>query len=294
MKRCSAESVAARTKIFQMRYEAAVREAKAKGGRPPEPPQPAVAVDGGYPCSDWNGVIAPVIRYAKRGIVWYQGEHNAGRAFAYREILPALIRSWREASGDENLPFIIVQLPAYASPGKGDDWPVLRESQQVTHQAVMNTALVVTIDHGEKDNIHPADKQPVGERIALETRRLIYGEKVAGCGPLYAGCAAAGASIIVRFAGPGGTGVPPVGLCARGKPNVGEAPMPLEGFAIAGADHKFVPASAVLCDGAVVVSSPAVAKPVAVRYAWSNWPTVSLFDVNGLPAAPFRTDDWEK
>ena len=275
MKRASPEGVAARNRIFQERYETAAREAKASGARPPEPPKPAVAVDGGYPCGDWNGVIAPVIRYGKRGIVWYQGEHNAGRAHAYREILPVLIRSWREASGDANLPFLFVQLPAYASP---DNWPMLRESQLVALKVTTNTAMVVAIDHGEKDNIHPADKKPVGERLALEARRLIYGEQVSGCGPLYAGSGVQGTNLVVRFTNIGaGLQKPPGGR--------------LDGFVVCGADRRFVPAEAVIADDTVVIHSPQVAHPVAARYAWAGFPAVSLFGQDGLPASPFRTDD---
>ena len=227
-------------------------------------------VDGGYPSSDWNGAIAPVMRYGKRGIVWYQGEHNAGSgSFGYRETLPVLIRSWREACGNPEIPFFIVQLPAHEAQG----WPMLRESQLVVFRQTKNAGFVVTIDHGEKDNIHPADKKPVGERLALEARRLIYGENVTGCGPLYDGFQVEGANIVVKFTG---------GALKK----VGG------GFTLAGEDRKFVPATAVLRGKTVVVSSPDVPKPVAVRYAWESWPKVSLFDEHDLPASPFRTDNW--
>ena len=229
-------------------------------------------VDGGYPSSDWNGAIAPVIRYGKRGIVWYQGEHNAGSAsYIYRETLPVLIRSWREACGNPEMPFLIVQLPAFEAQG----WPMLRESQLVTYRKTKNAGFVVTIDHGEKDNIHPADKKPVAERLALEARRLVYGEKVTGCGPLYDGFSVDAAHIVVRFTG-------------------SELKRVGGGFTIAGEDKVFVPASAVIRGNTVVVSNPAVTNPVAVRYEWESWPTVSLFDEHDLPASPFRTDDWEK
>ncbi|MCX7008765.1 MAG: hypothetical protein NTY53_16205 [Kiritimatiellaeota bacterium] len=227
-------------------------------------------VDGGYPSSDWNGAIAPVIRYGKRGIVWYQGEHNAGSgSFVYRETLPVLIRSWREACGNPKIPFFIVQLPAHEAQG----WPMLRESQLVVFRQTKNAGFVVTIDHGEKDNIHPADKKPVGERLALEACRLIYGENVTGCGSLYDGFQLEGANIVVKFTG---------GALKK----VGG------GFTLAGEDRKFVPATAVLRGKTVVVSSPDVPKPVAVRYAWESWPKVSLFDEHDLPASPFRTDNW--
>jgi sialate O-acetylesterase len=226
-------------------------------------------VDGGYPSSDWNGAIAPVIRYGKRGIVWYQGEHNAGSgSYGYRETLAVLLRSWREACGNPEMPFLIVQLPAFEAQG----WPMLRESQLVVYRQTKNAGFVVAIDHGEKDNIHPADKKPIGERLALEARRVVYNEKVTGCGPLYDGFAVDGASIVVRFTG---DALKKIG----------------GGFMISGEDKKFVPATAVIRGNTIVVSSPDVTKPVAVRYAWESWPTVSLFDVNGLPASPFRTDE---
>ena len=226
-------------------------------------------VDGGYPSSDWNGAIAPVIRYGKRGIVWYQGEHNAGSgSYGYRETLAVLLRSWREACGNPAMPFLIVQLPAFEAQG----WPMLRESQLVVYRQTKNAGFVVTIDHGEKDNIHPADKKPIGERLALEARRVVYGEKVTGCGPLYDGFTVDGVNIVVRFTG---DTLKKVG----------------GGFMISGENKKFVPATAVIRGNTIVVSSPEVTKPVAVRYAWESWPIVSLFDVNGLPASPFRTDE---
>lgn len=243
------------------------REKPGKDGLPPEP-QPAGTVNGRYPSADWNGAIAPVIRYGKRGIVWYQGEHNAGNgSYAYRHTLPVLVRSWREACGNPEMPFLIVQLPAFEAEG----WPMLRDSQLAAYRQTKNAGFVVSIDHGEKDNIHPADKKPIGERLALEARRVVYGEKVTGCGPLYDGFSVEGSNIIVRFTGD------PLGKVGGG-------------FAIAGEDKKFIPATAVIRGSTVIVSCPEVAKPVAVRYAWESWPVVSLFDVNELPASPFTTE----
>jgi sialate O-acetylesterase len=276
LKRYSAESLAARDKIFLDRWRAAVTAAQSAGQPVPPQPEPSPKVDGGYPCSDWNGVVAPVIRYAKRAVLWYQGEHNAGRAFEYRELLPALITSWRRASDQPDLPFVLVQLPAYGHAEAEKAWPLLRESQWFAQRATPHTALVVTIDRGERDNIHPADKREVGERLALETRRLVFGENVTGCGPLYARHRVEGAGIVVHFSG---SALQRIG----------------GGFTIAGADRRFVPATAAIRDSAtILVSSPAVPQPAAVRYAWAGWPTVSLFDEHGLPAAPFRTDDWEQ
>jgi sialate O-acetylesterase len=236
-------------------------------------------VDGGYPSSDWNGAIAPVIRYAKRGILWYQGEHNAGSgSYGYRQTLPVLIRSWRRACGDERMPFIIVQLPAHEAKG----WPMLRESQLLAFKQIDNAGFVVMIDHGEKDNIHPADKRFVGERLALEARRVIYGEAVSGCGPLYDHCSIEGSRVIVHFRNFNG------GLKSR-------TGATLAGFVVAGEDRRFVPATAEIRGDTVVVSNRMVPNPKAVRYAWESFPSdVSLFDSRDLPASPFRTDDWSE
>ncbi len=244
------------------------------------PPEPLVSgtVNGGYPSSDWNGAIAPVIRFTKRGIVWYQGEHNAGDGTKYTETLSALIRSWREACGDKNMPFLLVQLPRYEVKG----WPMLRESQLSAHRNTPNTGFVVTIDLGEKDNIHPADKRPVGERLALEARRLVYGEHVSGCGPLYQDFAVEGNKAVIRFTDTG------TGLKAAG----GSA---FAGFQIADSKRNFITAQAEIVGDTVVVHSPEISKPEAVRYLWESFPqAVSLFNKEGLPASPFRTDAWNE
>lgn len=281
MKRYSSEGRAARDNIFLDRWKAACEQAKAQGKPEPPRPTPSPAVDGGYPSSDWNGVIAPVIRYTKRAVLWYQGEHNAGQAFEYRELLPVLIDSWRKAGGQGDTPFVIVQLPAYGHPDAERHWPILRESQWVAQRKTPGTALVVTIDRGEKDNIHPADKREVGERLALEIRRLVFKEHVTGCGPLYEGFRIEGSKLIVKLSNTAG------GLrAAAGKP--------LNGFVIAGEDRRFVAAEAQIAGDTVVLQSPNVKAPVAVRYAWAEFPQVTLFSKEGLPAGPFRTDDWSE
>lgn len=276
------ERIAAFNRDTLSKWEAAVKESETRGAKPPAKPTPrSSAIDFAYPSSDYNGQIAPVIAYGKRAVLWYQGEHNASRtrAFEYRRLFPALIHSWRDEMGEPEMPFIFVQLPAFgASPG--DDWPALRESQLLTLRAVPHTAMVTTIDTGERDNIHPADKPPIGERLSREVRRLAFGENVSGCGPLPAGHSVTEDRVVLRFDFIGG------GLVGRGGATLG-------GFAIASADRKFVPAEATIVGDTVVVRSPVVIQPVAVRYAWEAWPTVSLFNRDGLPASPFRTDDWE-
>ncbi|MBI4621677.1 MAG: sialate O-acetylesterase, partial [Verrucomicrobia bacterium] len=265
------------------KWEIAVKDAAARGTKSPAKPKPRTsAIDFAYPASDYNAQIAPVIRFTKRAVLWYQGEHNAARtrAFEYRRLFPRLIESWREASGQPDLPFLFVQLPAFGAMGAGDDWPLIRESQLLTLRTVPHTAMATAIDTGERDNVHPADKRPIGERLALEARRMLYGEAVTGCGPLYDHFTIDGPRIVVRFRHLGG------GL--RGGDHAG-----LAGFTIAGAEGKFLPAMATIAGNGVVVQHPDVPKPVAVRYAWAGFPTVSLFNADGVPASPFRTDDWE-
>ena len=244
-------------------------------GLPPEP-QSGGTVNGRYPSSDWNGAIAPVIRFAKRGIVWYQGEHNAGDGEKYTETLSVLLRSWREACGDPNRPFLLVQLPRFQAKG----WPSLRESQLAAYRRMPNCGFVVTIDLGEKENIHPADKRPLGERLALEARHLIYHEAVSGCGPLYKNFAVEGEKVVVHFTHTGG------GLkIADGKS--------LAGFLISDASRSFVPAQAEIVGDTVVLHCAGISMPTAVRYLWESFPeSVNLCNTEGLPASPFRTDHW--
>jgi sialate O-acetylesterase len=230
----------------------------------------------------YNGMIAPLIPYALRGAIWYQGESNANRAYQYRTLFPALIQDWRRAWGQGDFPFLFVQLANFtappAEPGESD-WAELREAQSMA-LALPNTGMAVAIDLGEADNIHPPNKQEVGRRLALAARAIAYGQPVVYSGPLYQSMAVEGHSIRLWFRHLGG------GLVAQGGG-------PLRGFAIAGADRKFVWAEARIEGETVVVHSDQVPQPVAVRYAWANNPEgCNLFNQAGLPASPFRTDDW--
>ena len=222
--------------------------------------------------------IAPVVGYAIRGVIWYQGERNAhsvGGAQAYRDLLPLMIKSWRERWNDGNLPFIYVQLPNYRS----RIWPLMRESMLKT-LSVPNTAMAVTIDVGEVGNIHPRNKQDVGLRLALAARHLAYGQELVWSGPLYESMKVDGGKTTLVFNHTG------TGLMAK---DVDE----LTGFMVAGADKKWEPAEAVIQGETVIVSSSKVPEPVAVRYAWAGDPTCNLYNREGLPASPFRTDDWD-
>jgi sialate O-acetylesterase len=232
------------------------------------------------PAGLFNGMIAPLIPYAIRGAAWYQGESNARKAYQYRRLLPALIKSWRKAWGEGDFQFLIVQLPNYGAHGVQADenaWAELREAQLMALQ-VPNTGLAVTIDLGEADDLHPHQKAEVGRRLALWALGTTYGGDIVYSGPLYDAMKIENSRIRLSFKHAAG------GLEARRGT--------LRGFAIAGADKRFHWAEAVIDGNTVLVSSPEVSNPVAVRYAWGGNPDCNLYNQEGLPASPFRTDDW--
>ena len=228
-------------------------------------------------------MIAPFVRHTIRGVIWYQGESNANayRSYEYRDLFRAMIEDWRAAWNQGPLPFLFVQLANFrarqAEPVESF-WAELREAQLLTLRQLPNTGMAVTIDIGEADDIHPKNKQDVGLRLALEARRVAHGEKVVSSGPLYLGSRIEGNSVRVLFDAVG------AGL-------VSKTPT-LVGFTIAGRDRAFVQADARIDGTSVVVSSASVPNPVAVRYAWQDNPEVSLYNREGLPASPFRTDNW--
>lgn len=232
------------------------------------------------PSGLYDGMIAPLQRYRIRGAVWYQGEGNTWRAHQYGRLLPALIAGWRKGWGEGNFPFLIVQLPNHGtSPELGDSiWAELREAQLQTFREVLNAGLVVTIDLGEKENLHPPRKAEVGERLALCALGTTYKKAIAYSGPLYDRMEVEGNQIQVHFVQTGS------GLEAKGDV--------VKGFAIAGEDRKFHWADARISGESIIVSSPDVATPVAVRYAWAGSPDCNLYNKEGLPASPFRTDNW--
>jgi sialate O-acetylesterase len=229
----------------------------------------------------YEGMITPLLPYEFRGALWYQGESNALTAHQYRKLLPELIANWRDAS-QQDLEFLIVQLPNHGAipevPGESA-WAELREAQMMTVEHVPHTGLAVTIDVGDPKNLHPPRKREVGERLALWALGTVYKEPIEYSGPLFEAMTISGSEARVRFKHTG------TGLEAH-------ADTVLHGFAIAGADRKFHWATARVDGDAVIVSSPEVANPVAVRYAWGDSPRCNLFNKDGLPASPFRTDDW--
>lgn len=233
----------------------------------------------------YNGMIAPLVPYAIRGVIWYQGEANAIYAQHYRKSFPTLIHSWREKWNQGQFPFLFVQLAPFVTVGDRADsgfcrspWAELREAQLITSQTVPNTAMVVITDWGAPADVHPKWKRPVGERLALAARALAYGQNVVYRGPEYRSMAIRGSRAILEFDHIAG------GLLAKD----GD----LKGFAIAGADQQFREARASIVGDRVVVSSDQVAEPAAVRYGWASCPDINLFNKAGLPASPFRTDDW--
>ncbi|MBA3686469.1 MAG: 9-O-acetylesterase [Planctomycetes bacterium] len=247
------------------------------------PPQPPMGPGNAwFPSSLRYGRIAPLTQYAIRGAIWYQGESNAGRAWQYRTLFPAMIADWRAAWGQGDFPFYFVQLasffPSHPEP-RENDWAELRDAQFHTLRTVANTGMASAIDLGDAGDIHPRNKQDVGKRLALWALVQVHGKQVECSGPLYRECAVEAGHLRVRFDHLGG------GLVAKGGP--------LARFAVAGEDRIFIWADAVIDGDTVLVSSARVLKPVAVRYAWDANPEgCNLSNQTGLPASPFRSDDW--
>ena len=252
------------------------------------PATPDFASQPRYPSPDnpnsptvlYGAMIAPLTPLAIRGAIWYQGESNAGAAFQYRTLFPAMIRDWRRAWGRGDFPFLFVQLanfmPRAAAPGESQ-WAELREAQSRT-LALPATGMAVAIDIGDGADIHPKDKRDVGARLARWALADTYGRAVLQSGPLYRSAAVESGTIRIRFDHA-------AGLAAAD----GRAP---RAFAVAGADRQWRWAEARIEGETVVVSSPDVPQPVAVRYAWADNPESTLRNGAGLPASPFRTDDW--
>jgi sialate O-acetylesterase len=235
------------------------------------------------PAHLYNAMIHPLIPYSMRGAIWYQGESNAGRAYQYRTLFPLMINDWRERWDQGAFPFLFVQLANFdtdkqtpAEPAD-DSWAELREAQLMT-LSLPHTGMASAVDIGESADIHPKNKQEVGRRLALAARHVAYGEELVYSGPIYKRMKAENGAIRLYF-----------DHADNGfelKENARKT------FQIAGEDKKFVWADARIDGDSVVVSSPQVANPVAVRYGWNDDPVMTLFNREGLPASPFRTDDW--
>jgi sialate O-acetylesterase len=245
----------------------------------PQPRPPRGPGDQWTPTGLFNGMINPLLPYALRGVLWYQGESNATHPAEYHALFAAMITAWRAHFGQGDLPFYFVQLASYRylKNASGTEWALVREGQTQT-LALPQTAMAVTIDLGEHDNIHPRNKQEVGRRLALLAETRLYGIPGDDSGPMFASATSEGGALRVHFTHAGN------GLIAQENP--------VQSLEIAGADKKFYPAQGRIEGDTVLVSSPDVKDPVAVRYAWSNDPEANLFNGAGLPAAPFRSDAW--
>lgn len=251
--------------------------------KPREPRNPNPQKDQHSPYVLYNGMVAPLIPYAIRGALWYQGESNGPTAKIYHVIMETMIKNWRADWGQGDFPFLYVQLANHQAlvtePVKDDPMVLVREGQ-LKNLSIPNTGMVVAIDNanpGDPNDIHPKNKQAIGKRLALLAQAKVYGENTTtGMGPVYDRMTVEGNAIRVFFKNAGS------GLKA--------ASDSLSGFAIAGSDHKFVWAKARIENDVVVVSHPSISNPAAVRYGWSKNPPVSLYNKEDLPASPFRTD----
>ncbi|MCP4643670.1 MAG: sialate O-acetylesterase [bacterium] len=278
-------------------WERKAKRAKEAGKDAPKKPVPPMGPDHKNRASNlYNAMIHPLTNYAIRGAIWYQGESNAGRAYQYRALFPAMIEDWRAAwdmgrwswwdgegfpfHEDGAFPFYFVQLANFRDqqPEPGDSaWAELREAQSMT-LSLKNTGTAVIIDVGDAKDIHPKNKQDVGQRLARNALAKTYGKNVAWSGPVLKGMKRRKGELVLTF------DHVEDGLVAKDGP--------LKGFAIAGEDKTFVWADARIDGNRVVLSASAVSKPVAVRYAWADNPDCNLYNSAGLPASPFRTDEW--
>jgi sialate O-acetylesterase len=248
------------------------------------PPHPMPLGFENYPTMPtvlYEGMLVPVAPLAISGAIWYQGEANAERAFQYRKLLPTMIADWRRLFDQGDFPFYVVSLPAFQHRREApadDPWAELREAQAITARTVPNSCLAVTIDTGDPDNIHPKDKKEVGDRLARCALAKHYRQDISYAGPTFSSVERQPGVLRLHFAHADG------GLVVRGGK--------LEEFSVAGDDRQWHWAAARVEGDTVVVSSSEVANPTAVRYAWQSNPAATLFNAVGLPAMPFRSDDW--
>lgn len=273
------ETALARYEKLRAAHPEAVKRARDAGKRAPRAPQRPVHPhdDTHAPATLFNGMIAPLAPYSIRGVLWYQGENNGRNEESgalYAAQLPLLVRDWRARWGRDDLPFAWVQLPNFRTNASG--WPLVREAM-LKSLSLSNTGMTVNMDIGEENDIHPKNKQEIGRRLSLWARATVYGEKLTWSGPLAVSGVARQGALAVRFQHADG------GLAARD----GE----LRGFELAGPDGKWRPAAAAVEGGFVVVRSPEVPDPVAVRYSWAAYPDGNLVNKAGLPASPFRLDN---
>ncbi|MEP3478084.1 MAG: sialate O-acetylesterase [Fuerstiella sp.] len=268
------------------RWKTKVADARAKGNKTPRKPSLPTAPrnDRNYPANLFNGKINPLVGYSIKGAIWYQGENSSGRGFShlYGDQLSTLINDWRSRWGRGDFPFAWVQLPnfraAQKQPSETNGWSLVQEGMLKT-LSLSHTGMAVTIDVGEAKDIHPKDKQSVGHRLAQWALADVYQKDMIAMGPIYHSSKIEGSKVIIDFKFADGL------MSKTDKP---------EGFAICGPDKKFVWADATIDGNSVIVSSKQVSEPVSVRYAWAANPKFSLFNKAGIPASPFRTDEWQE
>lgn len=265
-------------------WRIASAKAKEEGkDQPRGPKNPDPVMDQHNPFVLWNGMVAPLVPYAIQGVLWYQGESNSPTASIYRDLMETLIIDWRKQWNQGAFPFLYVQLANIGKeietiPAAGGAEAIKREAQ-LLNLSIPNTAMVVAIDNADPLdmlNVHPKNKQEIGKRMVLAARAIAYGEKITYSGPVYDSMQIIGNTIHLKF-----KSIDKGLLCKGDK---------LKGFAIAGEDKKFVWADAKIVGNSIIVSSPDIAKPIAVRYGWGSNPPISLYNMADLPASPFRTD----
>lgn len=261
-----------------VQWEKDSKKAQMEGKQVPSQPTQPFPINGNpyEPGGLYNAMITPLMPYGIQGVIWYQGEANAWRAYQYRNLLPMMVQNWRKDWKQGNFPFLFVQLPNYSGSPETKWWPELRESQ-LKSLSIPNSGMAITIDIGEAGNIHPRNKQEVGRRLSLLARALTYGQKIPYSGPLYQSMKVQGNQVKLKFKQTDG------GLIAKG----GE----LKGFQILGPDGKLTDAAARIKGNEILVQSDNVSKPVGVRYDWAANPDGNLYNGAGLPASPFRTDN---
>jgi sialate O-acetylesterase len=269
------------------RIEQELPEPRTSAG--PRPPLPPGFPHYQHPGVLWNNMVEGLTPFPFAGVLWYQGESNTKDAYAYRTLLPTLMREWRRAFESPHLPFLLVQLAAYHPPWPGpgqrseDEWAELREAQALVAAGDADTDLAITVDLGTRDDIHPRNKREVGRRLGLLALAKVYKQPVAAWGPSYAGHTRTGNQVRVRFRHGAGLAVAPGAPQGR-----------LLGFELAGADRQFATAEARIEGDSVVLSAPGIEAPVAVRYGWGDDPPCNLVNWAALPAAPFRSDSWPR
>jgi len=267
-----------RLEQLKAEQEKALKEGKPAPAAPNKPGGP-----GWKPGVLYNAMICPILPYGIAGAIWYQGESNAGQAVRYRKQFPAMIQNWRSDFRRDDASFLFVQLANYMKREEqpaDPDWAWLREAQTMT-LSLRKTGMAVIMDIGQANDIHPRNKLDVGKRLSLAAQGVSYARTIVYSGPMYDSMKVDGDKVRLTFKHIGG------GLVVKDGPAV-------KGFAMAGADKKFVWADAKIDGDAIIVSSKDVPQPVAVRYAWANNPECNLYNQEGLPASPFRTDDWPK